>query len=71
MSIVERNDEATLKIEIAEVKTGTGEPQVKLKAWVAKDDTFVFKATHWLKDGDNLGEKTNNPSYASYVISRI
>lgn len=71
MSIVERNDEATLKIEIAEVKTGAGAPQVKLKAWIAKGETFEFKATSWLKDGDNLGEKTNNPSYSSYVINHI
>ena len=71
MSIVERNGEATLKIEIAEIKTVTGAPQVKLKACVAKNDSFEFKATAWLKDGDKLGEKTNNPSYASYVISRI
>lgn len=71
MSIVERNDEATLKIEFAEVKTGISAPQIKLKAWVAKGETFEFKTTGWLKDGDNLGEKTNNPSYASYVISRI
>lgn len=71
MSIVERNDEATLKIEFSEVKTGTSAPQIKLKAWIAKGDSFEFKATGWLKDGDNLGEKTNNPSYASYVISRI
>ena len=71
MSIVERNDEATLKIEIAEVKTGTGAPQVKLKAWIAKGETFEFKATGWLKEHDNLADKTNNPSYASYVISRI
>jgi type III restriction enzyme len=71
MSIVERNDEATLKIEITEVKTGTGAPQVKLKAWIAKGDTFEFKATGWLKEHDNLADKTNNPSYASYVISRI
>jgi type III restriction enzyme len=27
--------------------------------------------TNWLKDGDKLGEKTNNPSYFKYDISQI
>lgn len=71
MSIVERNDEATLKLEIAEVKTGTSAPQVKLKAWLAKSDTFEFKATGWLKQHDDLADKTNNSSYSSYLISNI
>ena len=30
-----------------------------------------FKDTKWLKDGDNLGEVTNNPSYLKYKIERI
>lgn len=71
MSIVERNAEATLKIEFADVKTGTGAPQVKLKAWIAKQGNFEFKTTGWLKEGDNLGQITQNPSYESYAISRI
>ena len=71
MSIVERNDEATIKIEIVEIRTSTADPQVKLKAWIAKNDTFEFKATSWLKTGDNLGEITKNSSYNNYEISGI
>lgn len=73
LTVTEKNDEATLKIELAETQNGTGAPKAKLKAWHQSKSTnkFEFKLTGWLKDGDNLGEKTNNPSYNNYAISRI
>lgn len=71
MSIVERNAEAALKIEFSEVKTSSSAPQVKLKAWLAKQETFEFKTTNWLKEGDNLGQVAKNPSYENYTITRI
>ena len=36
-----------------------------------KAGKFVFEETNWLKVGDNLGEKTNNPSYLNYKVERI
>ena len=72
LTVTEMNDEATLKLELSEAKNGKIPIQVKMKAWhqLAKGK-FEFKNTKWLKDGDNLGKVTNNPSYLKYSISRI
>ncbi len=73
LTVTEKNDEATIKIELAETQNGTSAPKCKLKAWHQSNSTnrFDFKLTGWLKFGDNLGEKTNNPSYLNYKIERI
>jgi len=73
LTVTEKNDEATIKIELAETQNGTGAPKAKLKAWHQSNSTnkFEFKLTAWLKEGDNLGEKANNPSYLNYKIVRI
>jgi len=71
LTVSEKNDEATLKIEIAEIKNGTGAPKATLKAWILKSGTYVFDLVKNLKDGDNLGEKTKNTSYNNYKIERI
>ncbi len=73
LTVTEKNDEATIKIELAETQNGTSAPKSKLKAWHQSNSTnkFDFKLTAWLKVGDNLGEKTNNPSYLNYKIERI
>ncbi len=73
LTVTEKNDEATIKIELAETQNGTSDPKSKLKVWHQSKSTnkFEFKLTGWLKVGDNLGEKTNNPSYLNYKIERI
>lgn len=72
LTVVEKNDEATLKIELSNVQNGKGDPKVKLKAWVrGASDKIEFKETAWLKKGDNLGEKAKNSSYLNYVIENI
>lgn len=73
LTVTEKNDEATIKIELAEAQNGTGPLKVKLKAWHQSNATgkFEFKLTGWLKQYDNLGEKTNNPSYLNYTIAHI
>ncbi|MEI6410769.1 MAG: DEAD/DEAH box helicase family protein [Bacteroidota bacterium] len=73
LTVTEKNDEATIKIELAETQNGTGAPKAKLKAWHQSKSTgkFEFKLTGWLKQGDNLGEKTQNPSYLNYKITQI
>jgi type III restriction enzyme len=73
LTVTEKNDEATIKIELAETQNGTNALKSKLKAWHQSNSTnkFDFKLTAWLKVGDNLGEKTNNPSYLNYKIERI
>jgi type III restriction enzyme len=73
LTVTEKNDEATLKIELADIQFGKGDPKVKLKAWhLSKTSNKIeFKVSGWLSNGDNLGEKTNNPSYLNYTISNI
>ncbi|MCZ2356450.1 MAG: DEAD/DEAH box helicase family protein [Bacteroidia bacterium] len=71
LTVSEKNDEATIKIELTETQNGTSAPKAKVKAWKLKGGKFVFEETNWLKVGDNLGEKTNNPSYLNYQVARI
>ena len=73
LTVTEKNDEATLKIELTDIQFGKGDPKVKLKAWHLNNSTnkIDFKVTGWLSQNDNLGLKTNNPSYLNYTISNI
>jgi len=72
LTVTEKNDEATLKLELSETKNGKNPIQAKIKAWhQLASGKIEFKNTKWLKDGENLGEVTNNPSYLKYKIDRI
>lgn len=72
LTVAEKNDEATLKLELAEIKNGSGQIRAKIKAWhQSSSGKIEFKNSRWLKDGDNLGEITNNPSYLNYRIQQI
>jgi type III restriction enzyme len=72
LSVAERNDEATLKIELARVQTNGGaSPTAKLKMWRKNGDGFKWLESNWLRVGDNLGEKSGNVSYRDYTIERI
>src|SRR6266567_495876 len=72
LSVAERNDEATLKIEITQTQTASGQqPKVKLNLWRKKADSFEWKETAWMKAGDNLADKSGNVSYHDYTIERI
>ena len=71
LSVAEKNDEATLKIEFSRVQTnGTG-VKAKLTVWRVNGDGFKWKETNWLKVGDNLADKSANVSYRDYTIERI
>ncbi|MDA3907164.1 MAG: DEAD/DEAH box helicase family protein [Bacteroidales bacterium] len=72
LTVTEKNDEATLKLELTETKHGKNLIQAQNQAWqLLASGKIEFKNTKWLKDGDNLGKVTNNPSYLKYSISRI
>lgn len=77
LSVVEKNDEAMLKIELADVRLAIGRnrpapPQAKLKLWrKMASGKFEWKDTNWLKPGDNLAEKSDNISYRDYTIERV
>jgi len=71
LSVAEKNDEATLKIEFSSVQTTGTTIKAKLTVWRVNGDGFKWKETNWLKVGDNLGDKTANVSYRDYTIERI
>lgn len=73
LSVTEKNDEATLKIELADVQAAEGQdPKVKLRLWIrnAKGE-FVWKDSRLLRKGAALAEASNNISYTDYRIERI
>src|SRR5450756_2540119 len=52
--MMEKNDEATLKIELSRVDAKTGQnPKAKLNIWRQNGDGFKLKETNWLKLGAN------------------
>lgn len=72
LSVAEKNDEATLKIELLDVQAEAGkQPRAKLKLWHATAQGYKFKESKWLKPGDNLAAVTGNVSYQDYGIERI
>ncbi len=72
LSVAEKNDEATLKIEISQIQTAAKQqPKVKLNLWRKKAEGFEWKESAWLKTGDNLADKSGNVSYHDYTIERI
>ena len=72
LSVAEKNDEATLKIELVNVQTNGGSnPKAKVNVWRQNGDGFKWKETNWLKAGDNLADKSGNISYRDYTIERI
>ena len=71
LSVAEKNDEATLKIEFSGTQTNASGPRAKLSVWRVNGDGFKWKETNWLKVGDNLGDKSGNVSYRDYTIERI
>ena len=73
LTVTEKNDEATLKIEISEVQETKTEPKIKLKFWKYNKtkENFVFKDSNLLKKGDNLADKSGNDTYSDFTISRI
>jgi len=71
LSVAEKNDEATLKIEFSSVQANGSGPKAKLSVWRVNGDGFKWKETNWLKEHDNLGEKSANVSYRDYTIERI
>lgn len=72
LSVAERHDEATMRLEVSQVDVGKGRsPRVKLMAWRSLSGGFGWKETSWLGQGDDLLEKTGNSIYAGYRIERI
>ncbi len=72
LTVAEKNDEATLKLEVSRVQTKAGQnPKVKFNAWVAQRSGFKWKETAWLGNGADLADKTKNNIYLGYRIKQI
>ncbi len=72
LTVSERNDEATLKLEFSKVQTHPkNPPKAKLKLWKNSASGFKWAETAWLKDGDNLADKSGNITYRDYTVDRI
>jgi type III restriction enzyme len=74
LTVAEQNEEATLRVELVEVKTYQDgkPPRAKLRLWYAKTDgSFALRESPFLKVGDDLEDKTGNVGYRGYVIRRI
>jgi len=72
LSVAEKNDEATLKIELTQIQAEAGKPpKAKLNLWHSTAQGFKFKECKWLKPGDDLAAVTGNVSYQDYRIERI
>ncbi|HMP00396.1 MAG TPA: DEAD/DEAH box helicase family protein, partial [Kiritimatiellia bacterium] len=74
LTVAEQNQEATLRVELVEVKTYRDgkPPRAKLRLWFAKKDgSFDLRDSSLLKVGDDLEVMTSNIGYRGYVIRRI
>ena len=71
LSVVEKNDEATLKIEFSGVQANGAGVKAKLTLWRVNGGGFKWKESNWLKVRDNLGDKSGNISYRDFTIERI
>jgi len=71
LTVSEKNDEASIKIELAKIDLGKGEPKAILKAWHQTASGFKFKNTKKLAKNTELYETTGNIIYKDYVIEQI
>ncbi|MBN1602311.1 MAG: DEAD/DEAH box helicase family protein [Chitinispirillaceae bacterium] len=71
LTVSEKNDEASMKIELARIETGKGEPKAVIKAWHQTATGFKFKSTKKLDKNADLQEATGNSTYMGYVIEQI
>jgi len=71
LTVSEKNDEASMKIELSKVETGKGEPKAILKLWHSQTEGFKFKNTKKLEKDINLQSVTNNVIYKDYTIEQI
>lgn len=71
LTVSEKNDEASMKIELLKIDLGKGEPKAVLKAWHQTAIGFNFKNTKKLDKKTDLAEITGNIIYKDYTIEQI
>ena len=71
LTVSEKNDEASMKIELFRIEVGKGEPKAVLKAWHQTAGGFKFKNTKKLDKNADLQEVTGNIIYKGYILEQI
>ena len=71
LTVSEKNDEASMKIELSKIELGKSEPKAVLKAWHQTKTGFRFKNTRKLDKNAGLHEVTGNIIYKDYIIEQI
>jgi len=72
LTVSEKNDEATMKIELDSIILDKkANPQAVLRAWTQTSSGFKFKNTKKLDVKSSLYEATGNVIYKGYEIERI
>ncbi|MFA5251211.1 MAG: DEAD/DEAH box helicase family protein [Phycisphaerae bacterium] len=71
LTVSEKNDEASMKVELSKIEVGEGEPKAVLKAWHLTSSGFKFKNTKKLGKNAILEEVTKNIIYKDYIIEQI
>lgn len=71
LTVSEKNDEASMKVELFQIELGKGEPKAVLKAWHQTAGGFTFKNTKKLENNADLQKVTGNIIYKGYIIEQI
>jgi type III restriction enzyme len=71
LTVSEKNDEASMKIELNKIDLGKGDPKAILRLWHQVSDGFKFKNTKKLEKNSDLYSITNNIIYKDYTIDQI
>ena len=71
LTVSEKNDEASMKIELDKVEIGKGDPKAVLKTWHQTVSGFKFKNTKKLDKNADLQEVTGNITYKDYILEQI
>ena len=72
LTVSEKNDEASMKIELSKIEVKKGnEPKAILKAWHQVAGGFKFKNTKKLDKNAELDEVTGNITYKDYILEQI
>lgn len=71
LTVSEKNDEASMKVELFKIEVGKGEPKAVLKAWHQTTGGFKFKNTKKLDKNANLQEVSGNIIYKGYILEQI
>ncbi len=71
LTVSEKNDEASMKIELDNIEIGKADPKAVLKAWHQTASGFKFKSTKKLDKNADLQEITGNITYKGYILEQI